>query len=157
MTVLIRRATPRDCERAITIVFDALHSYGIEPEPHGLDASVLRFGTAEGGAYEVVADIDGQVAGVAVLGLRDKGKGEGETEGWVSKVFVDASLRRRGAGKALMADVVREARARGWKRLGLQTRAIFREAIALYEATGWKRGPSPASGPCDRTYTLCLD
>jgi GNAT superfamily N-acetyltransferase len=151
MSLIIRKATPRDTTRAVTIVFDALRSYGITPEPEGLDANVLRFGEGLDAQHEVVAEIDGAIAGVAVLGPR------GEGQGWVSKVFVDAAMRRKGAGRALMAEIVREARARGWKKLGLQTRTIFREAIALYEATGWSRGPQPASGPCDRTYTLDLE
>jgi GNAT superfamily N-acetyltransferase len=101
------------------------------------------------------------VCGVSALSPRG-GAGTNKTDkdkdkdGWVSKVFVDAKYRRRGAAKALMADIVREARARGYVRLGLQTRTIFREAIALYEGSGWTRGPSPASGPCDRTYWLTL-
>ncbi len=80
----------------------------------------------------------------------------GENEGWVSKVFVDARFRRRGAAKLLMADIVREGRARGYARLSLKTRTIFREAIALYEGSSWTRGPAPPSGPCDRSYYLDL-
>jgi GNAT superfamily N-acetyltransferase len=150
MSVVVRRATPADRERAIAIVFDSLRSFGIEPEPDTLDADVMRFGNGAGGAYEIVATIDGEVCGVSALSSRAPG------EGWVSKVFVDARFRRRGAARSLMADVVREARARGYVRIGLQTRTIFREAIALYEAAGWTRGASPACGPCDRTYFLNL-
>jgi GNAT superfamily N-acetyltransferase len=108
----------------------------------------MRIGDGADGAFEVVAELDGVVCGVSALSPR------GENEGWVSKVFVDARFRRRGAAKALMVEVLREARARGYERLGLQTRTIFREAIALYEGLGWSRGASPSCGPCDRTYFL---
>jgi GNAT superfamily N-acetyltransferase len=152
MTVLVRKATPADRDRAVAIVFDSLRAFGIEPEPETLDADVMRFGDGDpaAGAYDIVATIDGEVCGVSALSPR------GSNEGWVSKVFVDVRFRRRGAARALMADVVREARARGFVRIRLQTRNIFREAISLYERAGWTRGASPASGPCDRTYFLDL-
>jgi GNAT superfamily N-acetyltransferase len=145
---VIRLATLADRDRAVAIVFDTLRSYGIEPEPEGLDADVMRLGEQADGAFEVVAELDGQVCGVSALSPR------GEHGGWVSKVFVDPRFRRRGAAKALMAEILREAQARGYRRLGLQTRTIFREAVALYESSGWTRGDAPSSGPCDRTYFL---
>jgi GNAT superfamily N-acetyltransferase len=146
----VRRATLPDRDRCVAIVFDALRSYGIEPEPEGLDADVMRFGSGDGDAYEIVAVLDGAIAGVSALSPR------GEGIGWVSKVFVDPPFRRRGAARALMAAVVAEARARGYRRIGLQTRTIFREAVALYESSGWTRGDAPKTGPCDRTYFLDL-
>jgi GNAT superfamily N-acetyltransferase len=149
--VLVRRATPLDRARAIDVVFSSLRAFGIEPEPEGMDSDVMTFGDGLEGAYEIVATIDGEVCGVSAL----VGRGRPEDGlGWVSKVFVDARFRRRGAGRKLMNDIVREARARGYRRLGLRTRTIFREAIALYEQLGWIRGPAPESGPCDRTYFI---
>jgi GNAT superfamily N-acetyltransferase len=153
MSLVVRRATLEDRESAVRIVFDTLRSFGIEPEPETMDADVMRFGSGAEGAYEIVALLDGEICGVSALSSRGGGS---RKEGWVSKVFVDAKYRRRGAAKALMADIVGEARTRGYVRLGLQTRTVFKEAIALYEASGWTRGPSPASGPCDRTYWLAL-
>jgi GNAT superfamily N-acetyltransferase len=115
-----------------------------------MDADVMRFGHGEGDAFEIVATVDGVIAGVSALSPHE------ENEGWVSKVFVDAAMRRQGAGKALMRAIVEEGRRRGYAKLGLRTRTIFREAVALYEGTGWTRGPAPCSGPCDRTYFLVL-
>ena len=151
--MIVRRATPADRERAIAIVFESLRAFGIEPEPEGLDADVMRFGDGEDEAHEIVAVLDGEVCGVSALVAKGQ---PADALGWVSKVFVDARFRRRGAATLLMRDVLREARARGYRRLGLKTRTIFREAIALYEASGWARGPTPASGPCDRTYFIDL-
>jgi GNAT superfamily N-acetyltransferase len=150
MSIEIRQATRADRDRCVAIVFDTLRSFGIEPEPEGLDADVMRFGEGDEGSYEIVAVVDGVLAGVSALSPR------GEGLGWVSKVFVDPPFRRRGAARALMAQVVAEAKARGYRRLGLQTRTIFREAVALYESSGWQRGDAPRGGPCDRTYFLDL-
>ncbi len=43
MSVVVRRATLSDRERAVAIVFETLRSFGIEPEPQTLDADVMRF------------------------------------------------------------------------------------------------------------------
>jgi putative acetyltransferase len=150
---LIRQAIPEDGPAVRAFVFATLRSYGIEPDPEGLDADVVVFGTAgDGPAGELVAEVDGVAAGSVALSPRDAATGH------LSKFFVDARVRGRGLGWALLARAVEEARAAGYRRIELETRTIFLEAVHLYEATGWVRGPDllEGYGP-DRTYTLDLD
>ena len=149
---IIRRAVPADGPRVREFVFATLRSYGIEPDPEGLDADVVAFGTAgDGPVAEFVAEVDGRAVGSVALSPRSEGVA------WLSKLFVDAAYRGRGLGRALLARAVEEARVRGYRRIELETRTIYREAIHLYEATGWVRGPDlpPEHGP-DRTYALDL-
>ncbi len=148
----IRRAIPADSPAVQHFVFATLRSFGIEPDPEGLDADVVAFGTAgDGAALEWVADLDGTPVGSIVITPMNA------AEGKLSKFFVDASLRGYGIGRRLLAHAVAEAQARGYQRLHLETRTIYLEAVHLYEATGWIRGPDlpPGYGP-DRTYTLDL-
>jgi putative acetyltransferase len=148
----IRRAVPDDGPSVREFVFATLRSYGIEPDPEGLDADVVAFGTAgDGPTAEFVAEVDGRAVGSVALSPRAEGVA------WLSKLFVDAAHRGRGLGHALLTRAVEEARTRGYRRIDLETRTIFREAVGLYEATGWIRGPDlpPAHGP-DRTYSLEL-
>ena len=149
--MLIRHATLTDAGRAKDIVFACLRSYGLEPDPEGLDADIFAFGAAKAGADDLVAEVDGTVAGICALSAR------GRHVGWVAKLFVDAAYRKRGIGRALLARAIDQGRARGYQRLQLRTRSIFREAIALYESTGWQRGADPPReiGP-DRTYAFDL-
>jgi GNAT superfamily N-acetyltransferase len=150
---IIRRATPEDGPRVREFVFATLRSYGIEPDPDGLDADVVAFGTAgDGPVAEFVAEVGGSVAGSVAISPRAEGTA------WLSKLFVDAAYRGHGLGRKLLARAVDEARARGYRRIELETRTIFREAVHLYEATGWVRGPDlpPEHGP-DRTYFLPLE
>ncbi|HEU5370240.1 MAG TPA: GNAT family N-acetyltransferase [Ktedonobacterales bacterium] len=149
--LLIRRATSADSPAVQRFVFDTLRSYGIEPDPTGLDADVVAFGAGADGALEWVADLAGTAVGSIVITPMSA------DEGKLSKFFVDVSRRGYGIGRKLLAHAVAEAQARGYRRLHLETRTIYREAVHLYEATGWVRGPDlpPGYGP-DRTYTLEL-
>lgn len=112
----------------------------------------MAFGTAgDGPVAEFVGVVDGRVAGSVALSPR----GDGVV--WLSKLFVDAAYRGHGLGRRLLERAVEEARRRGYARIDLETRTIYREAVHLYEATGWVRGPDlpPEHGP-DRIYSLTL-
>jgi len=148
----IRRAQPEDGPAVRDFVFATLRSYGIEPDPEGLDADVVAFGSASDGlTAEFVAEQDGRPVGSVAIAPH------GEGVAHLSKFFVDASYRGRGLGRPLLARVVQEARALGYDRIDLETRTAFLQAVHLYEATGWQRGPDlpPGYGP-DRTYSLLL-
>ena len=150
---VVRRAVPSDGPAVRTFVFDTLRSYGIEPDPDGLDADVMAFGAAGAGPLaEFVADVDGSPVGSVALSPKEAGVAH------LSKFFVDAHYRGRGLGRLLLARAVEEARRRGYRRIELETRTAYREAVHLYEATGWQRGPDlpPGYGP-DRTYWLQLE
>lgn len=136
-------------------MFATLRSYGIEPDLEGLDSDVVAFGTAgEGPALEFVAEVAGRVAGAVVVSPVD---GADARTAHLSKLFVDAAYRGQGLGRALLEHAVAEARSRDYGAITLETRAIFREAVRLYESNGWVRGPDlpPGHGP-DRTYSLDL-
>ena len=144
-SLFVRPATLADGPGADKILRECLLAYGVEPDPGeealGLHPAVI----------DRVAQIDEELVGFASM------RPNGDREGWVSKLFVDAEFRRLGVGRMLLGELEDEARARGWVRLGLSTRSVFREAIALYESRGWVRGPakSRARGR-DRTYYLDL-
>lgn len=66
------------------------------------------------------------------------------SHGEVKSMRTPAALRRRGAGRALLAHIVAEARARGYARLSLETGSVsaFVPAQKLYESFGFTRcGP----------------
>ena len=64
--------------------------------------------------------------------------------GEVKSMRTPEALRRRGAGRALLATIVATARSRGYSRLSLETgsQAAFAPAHRLYESCGFARcGP----------------
>ena len=61
------------------------------------------------------------------------------THGEVKSMRTPTALRRRGAGRALLAHIVAEARSRGYRRLSLETGSMqtFEPAHNLYESFGF--------------------
>jgi putative acetyltransferase len=61
------------------------------------------------------------------------------THGEVKSMRTPAHLRRRGAGRAVLTHILAEARARGYRRLSLETGSMeaFRPAQNLYESFGF--------------------
>jgi len=59
--------------------------------------------------------------------------------GEVKSMRTPARLRRRGAGRAILAHILGEARARGYTRLSLETGSMaeFKPAHKLYESVGF--------------------
>ena len=136
----LRRATPGDATAAANVIAGALAEYGLsfEPEPGGRDADVLTFGAREEQDDLVAEDEDGRVLGIASVGAQGA-----EGVAWVSKVFVARDARRRGVGRALLEAAHDAARARGFREVGLRTRGVFVEAIAMYERAGYERRDDP--------------
>ncbi len=61
------------------------------------------------------------------------------THGEIKSMRTPAALRRRGAGRAMLAHIVEEARARGYQRVSLETGSGQAHAAArkLYESCGF--------------------
>ncbi len=59
--------------------------------------------------------------------------------GEVKSMRTPAALRRRGAGRAVLSQILQEARARGYRRLSLETGSMpaFEPAQRLYESFGF--------------------
>jgi GNAT superfamily N-acetyltransferase len=147
----IRRATSGDGVTVRGFVFDILSEYGIAPDPQGSDADVMRFGEGDrDGVIDLVAEIDGNVVGSAILTRARRGDVK------LSKLFVAATARRRGVGRRLLNSAIQEARAAGYRCIEINTRAVYREAIDLYERSGWERGPDKLGPGPDRVYYLPL-
>jgi len=139
--LVLRRATPADAATAATIIAEALAEYGLPFDPQGRDADVATFGArAEQDDLVAMDAASGLPIGIASIGPQGE-----EGVAWVSKVFVAKAARRRGAGRALLNALHDAAGARGYREIGLRTRVVFREAIALYEAHGYVRRDDPSA------------
>lgn len=151
--IKLRAALPVDSTDAQRIVFGILRSYGIEPDPDHLDREIVNFGANDPKIVrEFSATVNEKLVGVCTLKLAADPRGA-----LITSLFVDPEARGRGIGRSLLIQAVMEAQKIGLKRLTLETRQMFKEAIRLYESCGWKRGPDlPEGYGPDRTYFLDL-
>ena len=65
--------------------------------------------------------------------------------------------RGRGLGRRLLQDLIEAARARGYKRVTLETASVLKEAITLYRSVGFSpMTRCDLSSRCDQAYVLEL-
>ena len=79
----------------------------------------------------LVGELDGAVVATAMAGY------EGH-RGWVSYLAVSPAQRRRGLGRAIMAEVERLLREAGCPKINLQVRTGNAEVIAFYRRIGFE-------------------
>jgi len=98
-----------------------------------------RIARVEGDASTslIVAEIDGEVAGLAALHLQNVIERD-DVGSHVAALVVGEQFRRRGVGEALMEALEDEARARGSRYLALNTAHRRADAHAFYEALGYE-------------------
>src|SRR3954470_16485491 len=146
----IRRARPDDGRPVRRLVFDILNEYHVAADPDDSDADVMAFGAPADGVVQLVAEVDGEPIGSAL----PTPYSDGEIK--LSKLFLKPEFRSRGLGREMLERSVDEARARGYGRISLGTRALYVAAVGLCERSGWQRGSDmPPPGP-DRYYYLDL-
>ena len=102
-------------------------------------------------------EVDGAVVGGGGVGPLWGGE-EGTCE--LRKMYLLPAARGLGAGKALLARCIEEARERGYRRMYLETLTGMDAAQRLYERFGFRRlgAPMGATGHfgCDRWYSMEL-
>jgi GNAT superfamily N-acetyltransferase len=149
----IRLACPSDNAPSVSLMTDVLASYGIVPDYFGLEADIAALGLSQNpSTLELVAQRHGIIVGVAVLNTLP------DNSALLSGIYVSPLMRRQGIGKRLLASIVEGAKRLQLKRIRLETRERFSEAIKLYESTGWIKGEhSPSGKGPEMTYILDIE
>lgn len=123
----------------------------------------LRYGSGDEPMHPVppadvvtflVARVDGRAVGCSALRRHDSGLAE------VKRMYVRADARRLGIGMALLSQLVAAGRDAGFSVLRLETGGAQPEAIAMYEAAGWRLIDGfgqYAWSDTQRSYELRLD
>ncbi|HJP66678.1 MAG TPA: GNAT family N-acetyltransferase [Actinomycetota bacterium] len=91
------------------------------------------------GGVTLVAELDGRVIGALSYFIRRFGPGDAGPSLWIDSLAVDDRYRRRGAGRALMDETLRRARAAGCTTLIVHTHEEMAAALALYTSVGFER------------------
>lgn len=96
----------------------------------------LQQDVASGAVVVLVAYLDGRIVGTVQLRLAQLPNARHRAE--VAKLLVHSSVRRRGIGRSLMAEIERVARSAARTLLVLDT-LTGTDAEPLYEALGWTK------------------
>ncbi len=118
-------------------------------------------------ATQIVAEKEGALVGSVLLypaggDIGAPGGAKAMTLAWpeVRLLAVTPAARGSGAGRRLMEECIRRARAAGATALTLHTTEMMRVAMQLYERMGFERTPdldfSPAPGITVKGYKLAL-
>ena len=132
MSVTLRDARIGDAERLASL----LAQLGYPVAATAVRERVLRL-TQSGADRLVVAERDGAVVGLAGLHVSYSIEYD-EPVAKLSAIVVDESDRRLGIGEALVAEIEREARARGCCLIFLTTAEHRRAAHAFYRELGFE-------------------
>ena len=133
---MIRRATPEDVPALVELVYD-LAEYEKAREQCALTAENLHaalFGTAPA-VFAHVATIDARVAGCAIWFL-NYSTWTGKHGIYLEDLYVRPEARGRGLGKALLAELAREAVAHGYTRVDWSVLDWNTPSIEFYRGLG---------------------
>ena len=148
----IRPGTLADRAAVTAIAFGGMTRFGIQPEPETLDRDMASFGD---GAPHKLAELVAEAEGVIVGCVAAVRYGEGRAK--IMGLYVVPEAQGRGLGSGLLAAVLERCREAGVDRFCLDTWAHMTTAVAMYERSGWVRGPDPdPTAGADRTYLLEL-
>lgn len=152
---VLRRATAADSPAAFAFVARVLAEFGLSPDAHGTDADLADFEShyfAPGGDFARLHDATtGDLVGTC--GLAPTGNGAVE----LRKMYLSPAVRGRGQGRSLLEWAIDRARELGFRRMTLETAAVLKDAIVLYERNGFKIDPAGVhSCRCDAGYSRDL-
>jgi putative acetyltransferase len=149
----LRAATNEDGPAVEALVFAVLQEYGLAPDPGGIDTDLRDIEGAYGrggGAFDVLEE-DGRLIGCVGVFPADAATCE------LRKMYLAPGARGRGLGRRLLESALAHARARGFRRVVLETASVLVEAIALYERYGFTPyAADHLSKRCDQAYVLDL-
>ncbi|MEM6928315.1 MAG: GNAT family N-acetyltransferase [Myxococcota bacterium] len=136
MPVTLRPATPDDAETILAFI-QALAEYEREPDAVEVDAETLRSQLAESHPpfFCTMAELDGTPVGFA-LWFETYSTWRGRRGIYLEDLFVLPEHRGLGIGRALLASLAAETRARGGARLEWAVLDWNTPAIDFYEARG---------------------
>ncbi|MBF2047731.1 GNAT family N-acetyltransferase [Leptolyngbya sp. NK1-12] len=147
---LIRDWQPSDRQVAAELIYTVLQEYGLGCEPNGADQDVLTVEEsywAKGGEFWVV-ERQGQLVGTA--GYYPVSRGEQAVE--IRKMYLQPAVRGQGLGRHLLQALEQAILAKGFSQIWIETASVLKEAIQLYESSGYQPSTGVETARCDRIY-----
>ncbi len=139
MTIVVRQGTADDIAR-LAPLSDALRGQQGDPPGHFGPDAIRRDGFADPQFEIIVAEREGALVGYAIFHDAYE-TGYGARGVYLCDLYVDPAGRRHHVGRALMARVARDAKARGRSYVWWMTKAWNTSAHAFYRSLGASEEP----------------
>lgn len=137
MTTQLRKGRPADAPALGAICYQAFKSISEQhgftpdfPDAHGA-SQMMAMLIGHDGFFDIVAEIDGRIAGSNFLDERNSIAG-------VGPVTVDPAFQNDGVGRTLMQRAMQRSTERGFAGIRLVQAAYHRRSLALYSAMGFE-------------------
>nr|WP_069965367.1 MULTISPECIES: GNAT family N-acetyltransferase [unclassified Desertifilum]OEJ77127.1 GNAT family N-acetyltransferase [Desertifilum tharense IPPAS B-1220] len=151
-----------DRDAAAEVISSVLAEYGLAWDPTGADRDVLEVEAAyweKGGEFWVV-ECQGKLVGTAAYYPVERGEGAVE----VRKMYLLPEARGQGLGRFLLQALekaIREAipsgsASRQFQQIYVETASVLKEAVQLYERSGYQPTTGVETSRCDRIYIKVL-
>ncbi|NES98037.1 MAG: GNAT family N-acetyltransferase [Desertifilum sp. SIO1I2] len=151
---LIRDWMDGDRDAAAEVIGSVLAEYGLAWDPTGADRDVLEVETAyweKGGEFWVV-ESQGKLVGTAAYYPVERGEGAVE----VRKMYLLPEARGQGLGRFLLQALEKAVAMRQFQQIYVETASVLKEAVQLYERSGYQPTTGVETSRCDRIYVKHL-
>jgi ribosomal protein S18 acetylase RimI-like enzyme len=132
-TLTVRPAEPEDEQAWRRLWSDYLAFYKLSLDPAITDATLAKAMSDQSAIFMRVAELEGRVIGFT-LSLTHEGTWITNLECYLEDLFVDETARGKGAGRALLDDLVALCQQNGWSRLYWHTARDNAAARKLYDS-----------------------
>lgn len=150
----IRTWQPPDRQPAAEVIHRVLREYDLGWEPLGADRDVLEVESAYqqvGGEFWVV---ESQNALVGTAAYYPVTRGAAAVE--IRKMYLLPQVRGQGLGQWLLQRLEVTIVQRGYRQIWIETAAVLKEAVCLYEGNGYRPATGVETERCDLIYTKGL-
>ncbi len=149
---LIRDWQTKDRSHAAEVIRSVLAEYGLGWEPDGADIDVVEVEKHyRQGAFWVV-EHQGTVVGTAAYYPVPRGEQAVE----IRKMYLRPQVRGLGLGRFLLQSLETHITEQGFQQIWVETASVLKEAVQLYEASGYEAATGVETLRCDRIYTKFL-
>jgi putative acetyltransferase len=146
----IRDWQPADRDAAADVIRTVLAEYGLGWEPTGADQDVLQVERAYqqvGGAFWVVEQV-GEIVGTAAYYPIARGTQAVE----IRKMYLRPGVRGKGLGRWLLTQLETAIAEADYQEIWIETASVLREAVQLYERSGYRPATGVETDRCDLVY-----
>ncbi|NEQ49660.1 MAG: GNAT family N-acetyltransferase [Leptolyngbya sp. SIO3F4] len=145
---LIRNWQPSDRQAAADLIGQVLTDYGLGWEPEGADIDVVQVESHYQDGEFWVVEKDGVLVGTAAY--HPIARGEKAVE--IRKMYLLPAARGMGLGRFLLGQLEAAIAARGFKEIWLETATVLKEAVRMYESSGYTPETGVETTRCDKVY-----